>query len=61
MTCWVISVHNEKTVNTVAVFQLLPHPPTVKSKVKIKVFPYSLPIVGTKADPGEQAVSQQVT
>jgi len=31
------------------------------SKVKGKVFPYSLPSVGPGADPGVQAVSPQVT
>jgi len=31
------------------------------SKVKSKVFPYSLPSVGPGADPGVQAVSPQVT
>ena len=31
------------------------------SKVKGKDFPYSLPSVGPRADPGVQAVSPQVT
>ena len=30
-------------------------------KVKVKVFPYSIPSVGPGADPGVQAVSLQVT
>ena len=34
---------------------------TTSSKVKGKVFPYSLPSVGPGADPGVQAVSLQVT
>jgi len=33
----------------------------VKSQLKGKVFPYSLPSVGPGADPGVQAVSPQVT
>ena len=32
-----------------------------KVKVKVKAFPYSIPIVGPGADPGVQAVSLQVT
>jgi len=32
-----------------------------KREVKGKVFPYSLPSVGPRADPGVQAVSPQVT
>jgi len=35
--------------------------PTLGSKGKGKVFPYSLPSVGPGADPGVQAVSPQVT
>jgi len=30
-------------------------------KVKVKAFPYSIPSVGSGADPGVQAVSPQVT
>jgi len=30
-------------------------------KVKVKAFPYSIPSVGPRADPGVQAVSPQVT
>jgi len=33
----------------------------VCTKVKLKVYPYSLPSVGPGADPGVQAVSPQVT
>ena len=34
---------------------------TVRLKVKVKAFPYSIPSVGPGADPGAQAVSPQVT